>query len=285
MPPLVQHFFEKTGEVSVLRERLIDLEYQHREARTKRTFQADQDQPLQTTDEEFEEAYQREYAEAEGILEAALDKVELARRMCLAEEIDPELYRKPPSVQTDPDSPSVSDVPAEPNTPSPEPADVVEDVQTRERLSLFETAAPGMPTTVSHIDPSITAWVQRQKVDPQPLDERVEHWMQSVTNDVERSRSLSEPRRRVLRAELTGNGVIGLSHSSSHLQNGSEVKLHQESTVIRHSNNKNDEPLLLRKRLSESSMFNLPPPQGSLHDIADRLRRSQSEQEPHHSTM
>lgn len=97
LPGLVEHYFEKVGDVKIERERLWNLRFEHVEARAARTLQVEQDRLLELTDEKFETAFEEEYQLARQSVDNAVRKAELARAVCLGEDIDPEDYRRPRS--------------------------------------------------------------------------------------------------------------------------------------------------------------------------------------------
>ena len=274
MPQLVQIYFDKVGEASVLRDRLIELSFNQRDARTRRIFQADQDQPLQTTDEEFEESNQREYAEAEKELEAALEKVEFARKLCVADDFDPELYRKPQSVSGHVDASSISDVPVEPNTPNPELEDAIGAAQTPPEFGHIDPTAPVISVPGSGFDPSFATWVKKQKNSPQPLDERVVTWMQSVPRVAtysKRSRSLSEPRRR---ASATNGAVQPMMSQYTQFLKPPKANISSIDEANEYVNLPYNALLLQRRRSSDPQVTILPPQQTSRQRIFDQLRKS-----------
>ena len=121
MPPLLQHYFDKAGNVAVLRERLIDMELDHNEARAFRLFQAEHDQPLERSDQEFEATYLNKYAAKRRELDEAHHIAETAKAVYLDEGLDPESYGghifpEPDQNQEPSPRPDMSPVPVTPSS-------------------------------------------------------------------------------------------------------------------------------------------------------------------------
>lgn len=189
MPQLVRYYFDKVGEAGVLRERLVDLEYHHREARGIRMLQADQEQVLRTTDEEFEVAHQRERVKAEAALESALERVELAKKMCIGEDLDPELYR----------TRSASNAAWETDTSDPLHANEVGPAYSTNSLEMLEIQSSFRLQARPDLHLTALACIKDGQTDITPMDGRVQSWLENVamagSDAIHRSisRSRSEP--------------------------------------------------------------------------------------------
>lgn len=93
VPFLVQNYFDKAGDVRLERERIMDLEVEHRQERARRILLEDQEQALDISEEEFEDDFNKQISEAETALQEAFRKSETAKQCCLDDGLDPELYR------------------------------------------------------------------------------------------------------------------------------------------------------------------------------------------------
>lgn len=58
LPPLLEAYYDRIGDVGIFQERLNDLDYAHKEARVERNFFADQRSPFAAVDEEQEPDWQ-----------------------------------------------------------------------------------------------------------------------------------------------------------------------------------------------------------------------------------
>lgn len=93
LPILVEYYFDKAGDVGIAREKITDLEIDHREETERRIFQEDQGLALPESDKEFEETFKKRLTEAETELAAALRKAGNAEQVCRDAGLDPDLYR------------------------------------------------------------------------------------------------------------------------------------------------------------------------------------------------
>ena len=94
-PPLIQDYFSKMGDISIIRERLSELETEHVEERAHLLFQSDRGIPLELSEQDFEDRYTRNHTRMESALNAAVNEAELAKAACLNAGLYPEAYRRP----------------------------------------------------------------------------------------------------------------------------------------------------------------------------------------------
>ena len=92
-PPLVEYYFDKVGDVGLARDNIIELQLEHREERETRIFQEDQGIVLGVSEDEFEETFSRQLAEAEAALAEAIRRADNAKQVCIDDNLNPELYR------------------------------------------------------------------------------------------------------------------------------------------------------------------------------------------------
>lgn len=94
LPPQVQYYFETYGEIGIAREKIMELEIDHREERERRIFQAEQEVQLATSDDEFESTFSKRLIEAEMALQEAVRKADNAKQVCIDVNLDPDWYRE-----------------------------------------------------------------------------------------------------------------------------------------------------------------------------------------------
>ncbi|KAK5170653.1 uncharacterized protein LTR77_005242 [Saxophila tyrrhenica] len=182
VPVLVKHYFDKAGDVKLQSENMHNMEVDHREERTVRILQADQEMPLSMTDEEFEASWERAFAKAQEELDSAVRKADLARQVCLGEGLDPESYRKlPAEVDLDAEMGPQSDADAASNATSTQIYGY--HVQAPAQDPIFEILRT-LPQ-----DMAKEALLARQFAPPAagtltPLDDRIDSWRQNVSADV-----------------------------------------------------------------------------------------------------
>lgn len=99
--PLLVDYFDKAGDVNVMKDRLFELENEHADRQAKRAQQEDQGLILPDVVDEFELAFQAERKEAQNNLDAAVKAKERALKACHQEGIDPEDHKPPRSEQGD----------------------------------------------------------------------------------------------------------------------------------------------------------------------------------------
>lgn len=93
--PLLTDFFEKTGDVKIMQERLQEVETAHAEARLDRETQYDQGRNPLVSEHDFEAACEQEYREARLDVLAAMEAQELAQTVCKQQGISVEPYFQP----------------------------------------------------------------------------------------------------------------------------------------------------------------------------------------------
>lgn len=198
VPPLVQNYFDKAGDVGLARDHIIELEVEFREEREKRVFQEDQGVLLSMSDEEFENTFKKQLLDAELGLREALRKAENAKQVCLDSELDPDLYRhrlRPdPDADSNPDrsisdqeAPEAMDSPfptATPNIPR-SPSTLAVGNATTIQAQYPDQHMPRIPDPVELIipEPLDLAPEQNHHDDEAPAPGRIENWIQDVSID------------------------------------------------------------------------------------------------------
>ena len=86
--PMLRHYYDKAGDVQVMRERLLEIVDIHNEEKGRREFLGDQDESLDLTDEEFEKLYAVDLEDAEQNLSNAVEACRAAEQACLEEGIE-----------------------------------------------------------------------------------------------------------------------------------------------------------------------------------------------------
>ena len=294
-PPLVQYYFDKAGDVGIERDKIIELELEHREERESRMFREDQDIKLQVSEDEFEETFNKQLAEAEAALAEALRRADNAKQVCIDANLDPELYRnKLRQVPAAGSDRSISDdeVPEAPG--SPLPTATPNGHASPSTLPLGSLAAVKAP---SH-DQFLTFQEPVQTVGPEsllsqglssqqlrqdnsaPFDDRIRGWMDNVTIEdgdahaglLSRSRS-SEANSSPVVLEKGQDGTWRVNKAASH----SRREQRRESQQRDHSAAVEDHggeqrPILLKRSSSESKILVLPSWDGSYQDAVDNIR-------------
>lgn len=93
IPSLVQQYFERCGDIGVLRERQDELRENYDEGVFERELIAERGDELEVTDEDFNKTFRERDAEFERELEVAQQEAKLLRESCLAAGHDIEQYR------------------------------------------------------------------------------------------------------------------------------------------------------------------------------------------------
>lgn len=92
LPSPVITYFDKLGDVRVMRERVEQLVMDHDNDIELRAFQLEHDQPLESNDSDFQAEFERQYSLAEAELAEAGQIADSARRVCLNQDLDPDEY-------------------------------------------------------------------------------------------------------------------------------------------------------------------------------------------------
>ncbi|GAB7326376.1 hypothetical protein MBLNU13_g10407t1 [Cladosporium sp. NU13] len=85
--------YEKEAQANIFGERLADLEYDYNAALDSREYRRDHDEPLSTTDEQFEATIEHERVEILQDLDKATKEVEEMKAICDAAGLDVEAHR------------------------------------------------------------------------------------------------------------------------------------------------------------------------------------------------
>lgn len=163
--PLLQHYFDKAGNVSVLRERLGDLEMEFEEARANRQFQREHDLPLEVADEEFEGFYLHRRTQAAEALAEAIRVAELAKQVCLIEGLDPDGFKPTKAEECTPPPSGMDERSHSSATPSSGRANLANPVETT-----------GPPTSLSLGNQPFP----QGNIVPPPMNDRVQTWIENV---------------------------------------------------------------------------------------------------------
>lgn len=204
--PLLEEYYEAAGNVKMLGERLVNMDYTYAEDATTRLFLQDQGMELETTDQTFNEEYSIARAKLEHELDRAIDLADELKAQCRSAGLDPEAHVR---------NAYDSDV---------EGSLVVVDV---------DKEGTGFPTTQSLYKPIIATPVEastgrldgdstpslRAPLDPGQLDLSVSRWMETVEtpdedtvseafNDTDTEKYLSSDQR--------AQGTQIVSHDNTH---------------------------------------------------------------------
>ena len=296
VPHLVHHYFDKAGDVKLEREKMVEMELEHREAREIRMFQADQDLPLPMSDEEFEELYNKAYLEASQGLAEVLRKAELAKAVCISEGLDPELYRNPPSegapsseappppepVDVAPASHEPTETPGMAGSPSILAIGTTDGVQTPPRSHAYTSHLESAPNLTQDTTLSQGLSSRRRKDKSLPLEERVSSWIAGIDIEGEGTQSRSRSRARStsesipfpIELETLHDGTMGvnksLSHNRRYQRHGSLASYY---TGFPNEKDRGEgRSGLLKRSSSESELFILPLRQRSYQDAVDSMR-------------
>jgi len=120
IPSLVLRYFELEAQKKVLDERGANVQKVYEDARSYRALRADQGETLIPTDEVLFAEYIKEQQEAEEAYSETLQQANDAKATCLDNKLNPDDFRRPPSVaelQPSP-TPEAADAPQMPDTPS-----------------------------------------------------------------------------------------------------------------------------------------------------------------------
>ena len=194
VPPLIQDYFDKAGDVKIERDKLFDLDQEHREEKTRRQFERDQDITPAVSDEEFEERWLGVFADAELTFADATQQAEEALLACKKARLDPDAYRKVPSrAPVDlAGTPPPEEEPVAAATPSTQAQESSQAPQTPTRQIRFDPLDQ-LSFEKEDIPTQIAPRPRRRKSTGSPLVNRVADWVDSVSNRQEqRSRSISE---------------------------------------------------------------------------------------------
>ena len=91
-PSALADFYDKAGDVNVMKDRLLEVDTENRDMLTRRMMQEDQGSNMSYADPEFEQ-YQAERKAAERELDEAISAREHALAICLEQGIDPEAVK------------------------------------------------------------------------------------------------------------------------------------------------------------------------------------------------
>lgn len=257
IPILVQHYFEKLGDVNNEKDNLMNLEFEHQESRLDRMARVDQGRPPSMTDEEFENAFTHEYEEAQIAYNRAAQKADLARAVCIGEDINPDDYRRLPSETEKDDSQGIPSVAAAAASNASSSGKVVRaEFQVPTTEPVFEQLVLG-PNSI------YPAWRAQGLGTASPVEERLHTWLQDQLlpdpwEHVEaRRRSLSEARKAAL--SLNDNGSVDRIDTTS--QSQKRQRHRNLPPVVRRlvgGHDEDERPVLLKRPSSETDLFLLP---------------------------
>ncbi|KAK6442489.1 hypothetical protein LTR95_001283 [Oleoguttula sp. CCFEE 5521] len=80
--PLLEDYYDKSGDVAIMRERLNEVYSEYVEDRAQRIFRADQEQALESSDDDFDASYEIAIREAQQNIQDAMLQREEALRRC-----------------------------------------------------------------------------------------------------------------------------------------------------------------------------------------------------------
>jgi hypothetical protein len=273
IPGLVQHYFEKLGDVGLEQERIINLEIDHRDSRVDRMNKYDQGRPPSMTDEEFENAFLRGMADAQAVYDEAVRKADLARAVCIGEGLNPDDYRKPPSETEKHNSQGAATDAAAASDTRSDGKDVLGEVQEPTYAPVYEQLA---------LDPDSSmypAWPRASADVTSPAEERVHTWLEDqILPDPwehleSRRRSLSEARQAVLDIKTHDDGSVDVSERSS--QSRKQQRHRDMPPFVRRlvdGDDGEERPVLLKRSSSESELFVLPLQQNDREETFSGLR-------------
>jgi hypothetical protein len=296
VPHLVQHYFETAGDVGIERDKIVELEIDHREERERRIFQADQDLPLSISDEEFEDTFNKQRTDAERALADALRRADNAKQVCIDCNLDPEHYRN--KLLVDPragSDRSISDEEVDEGPESPIPTATPDGGRLMSGLPVINLDRAQTPSvdqfitsileTTPNLAPATSASQglssrQRQQVKSAPLENRILDWIDTVRVEAVDSRSgyLSRSRSSdsysspiVLEKQEDGTWKVDRAASHSRRQQHRESQLYKEQATASATASKK-RPILLKRSSSDSQALLLPIWNGSYQDAVDNLR-------------
>ena len=295
VPPLVQYYFDKAGDVGVEREKIMELELQHREERESRIFQEDQDTILQVSEEEFEEIFNKQLAEAEAALAEALRRAENAKQVCIDSNLDPDLYRdkllqvpagRSDRSRSDNQVPEAHESPLPTVTPNGHPSP-----STLPLGSLAAVKAPSQDQFLTSEQPVQTVGLesflsqglssqQLRQDNSAPFDDRIRGWIDDVsvedgnahTGLLSRSRSTETyPSPLVLEKRQDGTWRVNKAASQSRREERRESQQRDHAAYVEDHGGE-QRPILLKRSSSESKVLVLPSWEGSYQDAVDNIR-------------
>jgi hypothetical protein len=94
IPALVEHYFDKVGDLKIMSARQQQLEEEHGDLRTSCELSIDQELPQSITDQQFQESLDVEMREVQDDYVKSLHEAQAAEIACKESGIDPEWYRR-----------------------------------------------------------------------------------------------------------------------------------------------------------------------------------------------
>lgn len=177
MPSLIEHYYNKVAEFNNERRYLIELEIENRDECGRRMLQADQGMPIVVSDDDFEASYAGAYQQQMRIVDEAMEKIRIAKQVCIGEGLDPDAYLKP---QEDPQTEATS----EPGSlGSNEPNGSLElELSTilSPKMPLFDQFSRATPLPAGDPLSQQGPLPQPFSYHVQPLSDRVKTWIQDV---------------------------------------------------------------------------------------------------------
>lgn len=196
IPGVVERYFDKLGDLRLEKDKLFDLDQEHRQERVQRQLERDQDRLPERSDEEFEEHWLMVFADAEMAFEKAKERAGKALQACKKRGLDPNDYRKNFSRLPDEaiGTPDLGGGQVDAPTPSTYVHGSSQVVQTPTHQLLFSPLDdPHFGEEQYAQDPPL--WLGRRKTKDKrsPLESRVRDWMSTVpAEDQARPRATSE---------------------------------------------------------------------------------------------
>lgn len=294
IPALVQNYFERAGDVGLERERIMELEVDHREERAARMFQEDQEITLVLSQDEFEEAYNKKLTDAEAALQEAIRKSENAKQVCIDADLDPEQYRFTTRDADDGADRSISDAEEyqthETGLPTVMPNDAAQYLSLPlDNLALDQLARDEEIPTISaavqaSAPPSILSQglsTTQHRIAHAPLHDRITGWMDHVAVEggstqprpLSRTKS-SESYTYPLVLEQRGDGTVGVDRAASHSRRQQRRGLGQHRNG--HAGPKNSSIRRSFPPTPHPEELNIPflqPWEGTHQDALDEIRR------------
>ena len=270
-PSLVQHYFDKFGNVTLSRERLFNLEQEHLDARAVRRAKLDVGRPPSIPEEDFEKAFSRDYQEAEAEYTENVRKAELAKAVCIGEGLNPDDFRKNPS-----------ETQREGSHPAPSDAAVVSDTDSNKLYPVEEvqipTYRPIYQPLIAEPDSSIyPPWPRPRAGTTSPVDERVQTWLQNQSDPWEpteaRKSSFSGLQIAALDVQRHEDDTLdGYELASRSRKQKRHLELPPMVRRLVDGNNGEEQPVLLRRSSSESELFVLALQHNDREDTFKGLR-------------
>lgn len=305
IPALVENYFEKAGDVRLAQDSIMELRMEYREEREKRIFQQDQDIELPISDEEFDEMYNKQLADAEIVLAEATRKSENAKQVCHDSNLDPELYRIPKLDPALAEDRSISDQdalerlesemhesprPVPTITPDGLPSPLAQPfANAGDEHTIKESLFPGISEPIQIHAPasSLSQGLSssRRHDTAAPLGDRIRGWMDNVTveggiaNPAFLSRSKSTEQKSshlVLEERQDGTWGINKAASNSLREQHRQESLHDNDATSLRRYTEDGRPILVKRSSSESKVLVLPELRGSYQDAMDSIRNLQA---------